>query len=230
MYGTSFRAPNASELYYTDPTAIGNSNLKPEHIKTYEGIIEYQPDRTLRLTAVGFHYEIDNLIQLKEIPSLIPGEEPKNQYINTGVNKAWGAEFEVEKLWDYGSRLRASYTWVNAYDDSNNQQLVNSPSNLFKLNFSTPLFDRWLRSGIEAQYTSSRKDLGGTQTAGYPLFNLTLTSGDKLFTGPLKGLEISGSVYNLLDSHYASVASDEFIQRSIPQNGRNFRLVFSYRF
>lgn len=230
LYGTSFRAPNANELYYTDPTAVGNPNLKPERIKTYEGIIEYQPDRTLRLTAVGFHYEINNLIQLKEIPSLTPGGDPKNQYINAGINKAWGAEFEVEKLWDYGSRLRASYTWVNAYDASNSQQLINSPSNLFKLNFSTPLFEHWLRAGVEAQYTGSRTGRDNIKTAGYPLFNLTLTSGDKLFKGPLKGLEISGSVYNPLDSHYASVASDEFVQRFIPQNGRNFRLVFSYRF
>jgi outer membrane receptor protein involved in Fe transport len=230
LYGTSFRAPSPYELYYKDPFQIANTELKPETIKTYEGIIEYQPDRTLRLTAVGFHYEIKNLIQLIAQPSKTPGEDPKNQNINTGINKAWGAEFEVEKLWDYGSRLRASYTWVNAYDGSNSQQLINSPTNLFKLNFSTPLFEHWLRAGVEAQYTSGRTGLEGTHTAGYPLFNLTLTSGDKLFKGPLSGLEISGSIYNLLDREYASVASDEFIQHFIPQNGRNLRLVFSYRF
>ena len=109
-------------------------------------------------------------------------------------------------------------------------QLINSPSNLLKLNFSTPIFDNWLRTGIEAQYTDSRKGRDDTKTAAYPLFNLTLTSGSKLFSGPLKDLEISGSIYNLLDSRYASVASDEFEQIYIPQNGRNFRLVFSYRF
>jgi outer membrane receptor protein involved in Fe transport len=230
LYGTSFRAPSANELYYTDPTTQANSNLKPEHIKTYEGIIEYQPDRSLRLTAVGFHYEINNLIQLKETPSQIPGGDPKNQFINAGVNKAWGAEFEAEKLWDYGSRLRVSYTWTNAFDAETQQPLINSPNNLLKMNFSSPLFDNWLRAGVEAQFTDSRKGRDGLKSAGYPLFNLTLTSGDKLFTGPLKGLEISGSAYNLLDRHYSSVASDEFVQHFIPQNGRNFRLVFSYRF
>ena len=177
---------------------------------------------------MGFHYQINNLIQLKELP--MPGGEAKNQYINAEVNKAWGAEFEVEKLWDYGTRLRASYTWVNAYDGSSNDKLINSPSNLFKLNLSTPLLDNRLRAGFEAQYTDSRKTLGNNQTSGYPLFNLTLTSGDKLFKGYLEGFEVSGSIYNLLDRRYASVASDEFIQRTIPQNGRNLRLVFSYRF
>ncbi len=231
IYGTSFRAPSPYELYYKDPIQILSEHLSPEKIKTFEGIIEYQPERSLRLTAVGFHYEIKNLIQLKELSTpTTNNEDPPNQNVNTGSNKAWGAEFEVEKLWDYGSRLRASYTWTDAYDDSNNQQLINSPSHLFKLNFSTPMFENWLRAGAEAQYTSGRSGRDNTTTSGYPLLNLTLTSGDKLFKEPLNGLEISGSIYNLLDRRYNSVASDEFNQYFIPQNGRNLRLVFSYRF
>jgi iron complex outermembrane receptor protein len=230
LYGSSFRAPSSYELYYSDPITLNNPDLKPEKIKTYEGIIEYQPDRSLRLTAVGFHYEIDNLIQLKELPVSTLEEDPPNKNINSGVNKAWGAEFEVEKLWNYGGRLRASYTWVDAYDNTNNQRLINSPSSLFKLNFSTPLFQHQLRAGLEAQYTSSRLGRNNSRTAGYPLFNLTLTSGDKLFKGPLTGFEISGSLYNLLDRRYDSVLSDEFEQRFMPQNGRNLRLSLSYRF
>jgi outer membrane receptor protein involved in Fe transport len=230
LYGTSFRAPSPYELFYTDPIQIANDKLKPEKIKTYEAIIEYQPERSVRLTAVGFHYEIKNLIQLIAVPSKTPDEQSKNQNTNIGSNKAWGAEFEVEKLWDFGGRLRASYTWVNAYDASNSQTLMNSPSSLFKLNFSTPVFDHWLRAGAEAQYTSSRMGRDSTRTSGYPLFNATLTTGDKLFKGPLDGLEISGSIYNLLDRRYDSVASDEFVQHLIPQNGRNLRLVFTYRF
>ncbi len=230
LYGASFRAPSAYELYYSDPVTLASSQLKPEKIKTYEGVVEYQPDRSLRLTAVGFHYEVNNLVQLKEIPNPVPGEDPKNQFINAGINKAWGAEFEAEKLWDYGARLRASYTWVDAYDADTHQTLYNSPSNLFKLNFSTPLFEHWLRVGIEAQYTGSRLGRDHLRTAGYPLFNVTLTSGDKLFKGPLKGLEISGSIYNLLDREYASAVSDEFVQHFMPQNGRNLRLTLSYQF
>jgi iron complex outermembrane receptor protein len=239
LYGSSFRAPNAYELYYKDPVTLASSNLSPERIKTYEAIIEYQPSRSLRLTAVGFHYEINNLIHLQQMSGLNASDDPNFQITNAGtvnkvlesdVNKAWGSEFEVEKLWDSGSRLRTSYTWANAFDTRNNQQLINSPSSLFKLNFSTPLFDRWLRAGAEAQYTSSRQGRDNTKTSGYPMFNLTLTSGEKLFKGPLNGLEISGSVYNLLDRDFASVASYEYTQHFIPQNGRNFRVVFSYRF
>lgn len=229
LYGTSFRAPSIYELNYTDPIQIKSPNLNPEKIKTYEAIIEYQPDRTLKLTAVGFHYEIKNLIQLKNLPSQNNNEDVPNKNVNTGINKAWGTEFEIEKLLDYGGKLRASYTWVDTFDDTN-QQLINSPRNLFKFNFTTPLFNNWLRAGFEAQYTGSRIGRDKTKTGGYPLFNLTLTSGAKLFKGPLSGLEISGSIYNLLDRSYESVASDEFKQHLIPQNGRNLRLVFTYQY
>jgi len=105
LYGTSFRAPSPYELKYADPQQKLSPDLSPERIKTYEGIIEYQPDRTLRLTAVGFHYEIKNLIQLKKVDEEDTSEDAKIQNFNTGINKAWGAEFEVEKLWDYGTRV-----------------------------------------------------------------------------------------------------------------------------
>lgn len=230
LYGSSFRAPSSYELYYSDPITVPNNNLKPEKIKTYEAIVEYQPDRTMRITAVGFHYEVDNLIQLRELPALAAGLDSPNQYANAGINKAWGAEFEIEKLWRNGSKLRASYTWTDAFDASDDGPLINSPKNLFKLNFSTPLFENTLRAGVEAQYTGSRLRRDNSRSPAYPLFNLTLTSGENLFKGLLKGFEISGSIYNLLDRAHDSVISDEFDQTFMPQNGRNLRLVMTYRF
>lgn len=230
LYGSSFRAPSPNELYYKDPIQIPNPQLSTEKIKTYEAIVEYQPDRLWRLTAIGFHYQANNLIQLTEVSDPLNANQTVNQFINSGADKAWGAEFEVEKLWDNGARLRASYTWTDVIDSSTHRKLINSPSNLLKLNFSAPIYDQWFRLGVEAQYTDSRIGRGNTRTSGYPLFNMTLSSGDKLFKGALEGLEISGSIYNLLDRHYDSVASDEFEQRFIPQNGRNLRLSLSYRY
>jgi iron complex outermembrane receptor protein len=226
LYGSSFRAPTSYELYYTDPIQKTNPGLKPERIETYEAVVEYQPEHDFRLTATGFHYQIENLIRLDVDPV-----DGRNVNVNGRVNKAWGAEFEVQKFWDMGARLRASYAWVNAFDTGNDRHLlVNSPISVAKLNASTPLFGEWLRAGVEGQYTSRRKGRDGTSTSGYPLLNLTLTSSDRMFRGAFQGLEISGSIYNLLDEHYDSVTSDEYFQYFIPQNGRNFRLVFSYRY
>lgn len=226
LYGTSFRGPNSYELYYTDAYTKTNPNLKPERIETYEAIVEYQPSRNLRLTATGFHYQVENLIRFSEDPG-----DGMNVASNSRVTKAWGAELEVERLWDRGARLRASYAWVNALDTGNDRHLLlNSPVSVAKLNFSAPLFENLLRVGAEGQYTSARKARGGTSTDGFPLLNLSLTSGSRLFKGALEGLEISGSLYNLFDQRHASVTGEEYVQHWIPQNGRNFRLVFSYRF
>ena len=52
-----------------------------------------------------------------------------------------------------------------------------------------------------------------------------------LFTKNLvKGLEISGTVYNLLDRHYADPSTPFLPEDVIPQDGRTFRLKLTYRF
>jgi iron complex outermembrane receptor protein len=43
-------------------------------------------------------------------------------------------------------------------------------------------------------------------------------------------LQASVSLYNLFDKRYADPAGNEFLQRSIPQDGRNFRVKLTYRF
>ena len=43
MYGQAFRAPNFSELYATNnPAIIGNPDLGPETIRTYEVGLRYE--------------------------------------------------------------------------------------------------------------------------------------------------------------------------------------------
>ena len=225
LYGSAFRAPNMYELYYQDYQNKANPNLRPETVKSYEAIIEYQPTRSLRLTATGFHYQTDKLIRQMADP--IDGFLV---FQNSGQDKAWGAEFEVGHLWDNGTRLRASYAWVNAIDALSGKILVNSSVSLAKLNLSVPLFEDLFRLGIDGQYTSSKKTLNGASIQGFPLLNLTLTSGDKLFKSFAPGLGVSASVYNLFNEHYSIVAGQEYAMSTIPQNGTNYRIVFSFKY
>lgn len=225
LYGSAFRAPNMNELYYQDYQNKANPNLKPETIKSYEAIIEYQPTHNLRLTATGFHYQIENFI--RQIIDPVDGFLVSQ---NSGQDKAWGAEFEIGHLWDNGTRLRASYSWVNAIDTVDGKILANSPVSLAKLNLSAPLFDGLFRVGVDGQYTGSKKTLIGASTPGFPMLNLTLTSGEKLFKSVVPGLEISGSLYNVFNQDYAIVAGQEYAMATIPQNGRNFRIVFTFRY
>jgi len=72
---------------------------------------------------------------------------------------------------------------------------------------------------------SGRQTVSGSSVGPVWLLNATLFS-QKI----VKGLEASASVYNLLDQRYSDPASGNFIQSSIPQDGRQFRIKLTYRF
>jgi len=61
--GYGFRIPTYTDLYYSDPTTIGNPNLKPESAWSGEGGADWVPSTRLSLSATGFytrqHHTID---------------------------------------------------------------------------------------------------------------------------------------------------------------------------
>jgi len=136
-----------------------------------------------------------------------------------------GAEFEIERIWESGTRLRASVTWQRAEDAGTGRRLTNSPSMLGNLNFSVPVLHGWAETGIESLYVGRRLTLGGNHASGYAVVNLTVLT-RKLASG----LEVSASVYNVFDKDYGDPGSEEHIQDVIIQDGRSLRLSVSYRF
>jgi vitamin B12 transporter len=61
-YGTSFRAPSYTDLYYSDPYTTGNPNLKPEKGTSYEAGYLFFPANTFQTSAAFFYREQENLI------------------------------------------------------------------------------------------------------------------------------------------------------------------------
>jgi len=226
LYGTAFRAPNAYEGYYNAAGVYSlNPDIRAEEIKTYELVLERRLDPRTRAVAAAFHYQISNLIDLTTVEG--DPDDPTDDLLrfeNLSKVKADGLELEAERRWEDGSQLKASYTWQVVRDDKG-QRLDNSPRHLAKLHYARPLLDNRLRLGLEGQYLSSRSTAKGGKVGAYPLFNLTL-SAPKM----AKGLELSASVYNLLDRSYADPGSDEHVQDRLMQDGRRYQLRLSYRF
>lgn len=218
LYGTAFRAPNAYELFYTAGYKT-NPNLEPETIKTYEMVAEVRRPDGLRLSGSVFKYDTENLITLTMDPA-----DGMFVFRNLERARATGTEMEVEKLWSGGSRLRASMTLQHAENADTGQRLTNSPHLLAKLNYMTGLLHDAVQVGLESQYTGRRLTLAGA-TGGYAVFNLTL-----LARRLRPGLEVSASLYNLLDKRYADPGSEEHSQDAIVQDGRTLRLSVSQRF
>jgi outer membrane cobalamin receptor len=223
IYGTAFRAPNAYERDYVAPgVAKANPDLVPEKIQTYELVYEQIVERNLRFSALAFQNRIKNLIDGEVDPA-----DGLFVFDNLGRVKATGGMVGLERNWEEGYRARASYSYQRAIDQDTGQRLTNSPESLATLNVSTPALALGVRTGLEAQYVSSRKTTLGT-TGGYTLVNLTLRN-----TTLARNLELSASVYNLLGQEYGDPATGDLAAAgvdTIAQDGRTWRLKLLYRF
>lgn len=230
LYGTAFRAPNAYERYYITDVARFKSNpgLRSEDIKTYELVAEYFPTDRLRASASLFRYRFKDLISLTTDPA-----DGLLFFSNIEAARSQGAELEVEWQHKGGSRLKGSVGFQYAKDSVAGQWLTNSPKQLAKLNYTTPVFGDAIRTSIEYQWTGKRKTGLGDEIGSFGILNFNVFS-SKL----AKNLEISTGIYNALDKRYADAPSEEHFDngspptflRSIGQNGRNWRATVTYRF
>ena len=60
--GYGFRIPTYTDLYYSDPTTIGNPNLKPESGWSGDGGADWAPSAHLSLSVTGFYSRQHNAI------------------------------------------------------------------------------------------------------------------------------------------------------------------------
>lgn len=236
LYGSAFRAPNVYELYYetTAGGQKGNPDLGPEKIKTYEVIYEQYIGNGIRGTITGFYYTIKDLIVQVEDP-----DDGLLVFRNLDEAEAIGAEMELEGRLESGLTGRASYSFVDAENSVTGESLKNSPKHLAKLNITVPLLKDKIFLGVQERFTSRRKTETGNFAKAYFVTNLTLFSRNLL-----KNLELSASVYNLLDYKYGDPGGAEHVQDDVPsrfadpehpldiieQDGRTFRVKLTYRF
>jgi len=220
LYGQSFRAPTAYELYYSDPTEEANPNLGPETAKTTELVFEESLPRNFRLVASGYYYPIRGVIEGETDPAtglLV--------YENAGRVDLRGSEITVKRQSRTGLEAGLSFSLEEAKDLRIPGPLTNSPHVLAQANLSVPLFGKKVYASMDAQYVSKRRTEAGDYAGAYWLPNFTLYS-----KKVLKGWEVSASLYNAFNRFYGDPASVAHPEDIIFQNGRNFRLKVTYRF
>jgi len=221
LYGTAFRAPEPFEVtpgygpFYDD-----NLGLKPETIRSVEGVVEQALGQHFRLSASVFQNRIENLISLETAAS-----NGHAVYQNSDKARATGTEIELDGQSAGGVKGTVSYSYALVEDPATHQVLTNSPQHLGKLNLILPLVQQRLFASLGAQYTSPRQTLAGNTVSGFPTFNVTLL-GHTLG----RHLDLSTSVYNILDKKYFDPGRPEDVQDAIQQDGRSFRIKITSRF
>ena len=221
LYGSAFRAPEPFETTPDfSPTYMDNLKLQPETIHSIEGVVEQTLGQHFRLSGSVFQNRIDNLISVETDPS-----NGNSMYVNSGKADATGVEAELDGRLAGGWEGTASYGYTDAQDAITHQVLSNSPQHVGKLNFVVPLLQPKLFASLNAQYLSARQTLAGNTVSGFAVFNGTV-----LARNLGKHLDLSASLYNLLNKKYFDPGRPEDVEDAIQQDGRSFRVKLTARF
>jgi outer membrane cobalamin receptor len=118
--GYGFRIPTYTDLYYSDPTTLGNPNLKPESAWSGNAGADWTPSRSVSLTVTGFYSQQHDTIDYVRAdtlpnPYLPPSCTAPNTWCATNLNGLHfaGAESTFTWLPSASQALRISWTGVH---------------------------------------------------------------------------------------------------------------------
>jgi len=221
LYGTAFRAPEPFELKPDYGSFYDNNlGLRPETIRSVEGAVEQGLGAHFTLSGSVYRNWINDLISIETNPG-----DGHSVYENSGRVDATGVEVELNGRFVNGLQGSASYSFTDTVQPLIHQTLANSPRHLGKLSASFPLLQQHLFASIDAEYTSSVETLAGNMLSGAAIFNVTL-----LAHALTKHLDVSASVYNILNKRHFNPGRPEDTEDAIQQDGRNFQIKLTGKF
>jgi iron complex outermembrane receptor protein len=229
LYGQAFRAPNFQELYdINNPIVVGNPDLKPERIKSYEAGLAWRLNRYFAANLNYFFSAIDD--QIGWDTATTPAVNA-----NIGNSKTQGVEMGINGDYGAGIRWRAAYAWQDPRDANTDRRLPYVPSHRAS---GTVDFD-------VTNYLSLHGDLLWTGTRGrgpgddrprmpaYATVDLAATLKNVFET-----LEIQAAVRNLFDRRYKDpdtsggnvnlAGTGPKVPGDFPREGISFFMTASY--
>ena len=165
--GHGFRLPTYLDLYYSDPTTVGNPALKPESAWSYEGGLDWNPGGRIAFDATGFR-----LLQRNGIDYSKFSLADRWQASNVSNLDFTGAETSVRFRLPASQELDLAYTGIHA-----SQQPVPGLISEYAFNYASQNASfAWV--GQFAHAISARTQLGVIQRVGqtaYPLWDVAIS-------------------------------------------------------
>jgi vitamin B12 transporter len=203
-YGTAVKYPSFSEQFGFFIGFLPNPNLTPEHSRGWDAGIETTMLGGRAVVDVTyFDQDLDDEIDFRAVP--VFQFEPFNR---AGTSRRRGVEVAARYLMVPGLTLGASYTYLDATEDSGRQEIRRPPhSGRIDLNYA---FDQGRANlNVAAIYNGTMTDTAFE--AGPPFGSQIVTLDDYwLVTAAASyrlrpGVEIYGRVENLLDQGFQEV-------------------------
>jgi iron complex outermembrane receptor protein len=164
--GYGFRLPTYTDLYYSDPTTIGNANLKPESAWNYEAGADWFVGSTSYLSLTGFYSRQHDTID----------------YVRPNANSLWQASnliglryAGVESAWTWhpmhGEQLKLAWTFL-----SGAQQALHGLQSEYVFNYpvNNAVFE-WTAEPVRGYMLQNRVGITQRyQADAYPVWNMAI--------------------------------------------------------
>ncbi|WP_444994287.1 TonB-dependent receptor plug domain-containing protein [Aliikangiella sp. IMCC44359] len=226
LYGKAFRAPAFAEsLVVNNPIALGNSDLDPETIDTFELAFNYNYSEDTSIDFNVFNYEIDDFITF--VPDQ-DGVTAKAQ--NVGKRSGRGLETSIEYKAIKDFKLVANAAYVKAEDKLVNENVGEYPNLQFYVRGEWSINSDW-QLNSQLIHIGKRDRVPGDQREkldGYTQLNISTA-----YSIPKKNIRIELLASNLLDEDIREPSSAGMtmgvvnIPDDLPQAGRAVYLRIS---
>lgn len=165
--GYGFRIPTYTDLYYSDPSTMGNPNLKPESAWSSEGGADWTPGGRLELSATGFYSRQHDTIDYVRA-------DPAAQWHATNLSGLHFAGVEAQMTWTPTVRQRIQVAWTalhgaqSALNGLESEYVFNYPVNNLHAMWTAMLGHTWT-------VTNSVQIAQRYQQTAYPVWDASLT-------------------------------------------------------
>ncbi len=220
-YGSAFRAPTFGELYNkNNPSVIGNPNVQPEEIETFELGLNGDITKRTNFRVTGFRSDITNLI------APTPSDTAVNVSSNVGKLTVNGVELEFASRFRDGSGVALNYTYQHPVNELTNERAPDVPLHKANASFNYR-HSKHLDGFIGLLYRGRLSRAEGDVRADVPDF-VTLDFA-VTWKNYIENLEVQASVYNLTDKQYFDPSPSGVMLSDYPKPGRNLMVELSYK-
>jgi outer membrane cobalamin receptor len=196
--GHGFRLPTYVDLYYSDPTTIGNPNLKPESSWSYEAGLDWTPTNgRLTLTATGFRLQQKDTIDYSKLALATPAltfAEPY-QAVNIQNLNLTGAETTLRLRLTTTQQLQFSYAAAHAASPPPN--LISEYAYNYAAQNAIFAWNGTFPGSIGRQINAHTQVnvVQRTQHTAYPLWDIAISRNTGLLRPYLRLLNLSNTGY-----------------------------------
>jgi len=224
LYGKAFRAPSFVELFsISNPIALGNPDLKPETIDTYELALSHQLSSKLLYTANIYRYNIKDFITF--VPQ-VGGAKAQN----IGELQGHGLELEADYSPVYNLRFLVNFAYQQSTDKKTDADIGDAPNQQIYARGEWTVASDW---HVDSQVTwvgEQKRVAGDARPAlsAYTTVDLTLRKQEVI-----NGLELALSVRNLFDADVREPSTGGAvvnIPNDYPMAGRSVYAEVQYQF